>query len=263
MEHPLNDVERQRVHFESIAATYYDKRQDPAHLLFKSVMWQHFLKHLPEITSAPHLNVLEPMCGYSEGYKILTQHTKATITYTGFDYSQKLVELGKATHPNQNIFFQDVTTFHPEQIYDVIILIGGLHHVHKHTADVVKNLSKGLRQGGHFIVLEPTYGNQLFGKIRKKIYEKSDFFDAETEQDFAVTELNAHFLREGLSLKRQTYPGLLPYVLYYNPDVFPLLNIGGGVLVKLLTMLEKPFWSTRLAKFFSFATLSCWQKNGM
>ena len=99
MEHPLNDVERQRVHFESIAATYYDKRQDPAHLLFKSVMWQHFLKHLPEITSAPHLNVLEPMCGYSEGYKILTQHTKATITYTGFDYSQKLVELGKATHP--------------------------------------------------------------------------------------------------------------------------------------------------------------------
>ena len=69
-----------------------------------------------------------------------------------------------------------------------------------------------------------------------------------------------HFKDAGYEKVDEVYPGLLAYVLYYNPDAFPALNIGGGSLVRLLFCLDRLFWTTWVGRKMSFATMSLWRR---
>ena len=114
------------------------------------------------------------------------------------------------------------------KLYDIIILIAGLHHVPFHAPESVRRLVTALKPGGFFISLEPTSGNIIARKAREYIYKKNSLFDAETERDFSVNELCRMFEIAGLEKTYISFPGLLSYVLYYNPDAFPALNCGGA-----------------------------------
>lgn len=254
-----DDVARQRQHFEQISGRYLRSRQHANHLLFKKLFWHEFLKGSP--FPSRRLDVLEAMCGYAEGRKILQDYGGLDIEYTGFDYSEPLVDHVRNTDPSLNVSLQDVTRFEPDRLYDVVILIGGLHHVPKHVASVIGRLNAALRAGGFFISLEPTHNNILFRTIREYIYRRNSLFDAETEQAFELAQLNDYFRRNKFRLVRQIYPGLLAYVLYYNPDAFPRLNVGGESVVKMIFGLEKCFYTNVIGRKLSFATLSLWQKE--
>jgi len=58
------------------------------------------------------------------------------------------------------------------------------------------------------------------------------------------------------------YPGLLAYVLYYNPDAFPGLDRGGSAGVRLAWTLDRPLIGTALGRLLSFCTLSLWERPG-
>ena len=142
-------------------------------------------------------------------------------------------------------------------------MLGGLHHVPSHAVQVVHNLSYALKPGGVFISLEPTDGNPGLAWVRRRIYQHNTLFDEETERSFPISEYFEMFERSGLQLLDGVYPGLLAYVLYYNPDAFPFLNIGGPGMVRAIWGLETPFRRSALGRMFSFATLSLWQKPGV
>jgi len=255
----LNDIERQRKHFNAIAERYRQARSHPNHLRLKDLIWASTLDAAPTPRARP-LKVLEPMCGYAEGYDIVAKYLSDDISYSGFDYSSTVTDYLQAQHPDRDILCADATRFESDDVWDVIILIGGLHHVPAYAADVVDRLAKCLAPGGIFINLEPTSGNPLFRWVRERIYQSNTLFDEETERAFEVSELAALFSANGLEPVDQLYPGLLAYVLYYNPDAFPHLNVGTPSLVSFLVNLEKWSWRTALARWFSFATLSLWQK---
>jgi hypothetical protein len=122
-------------------------------------------------------------------------------------------------------------------------------------------IADAMMPGGYFINFEPAHDNFLFRKIRKYIYEKNSLFDAETECAYDLEELNRFYSRAGLNLVDQMYPGLLGYILYYNPDAFPWLNMGTESWVRWLFRLEKYFYRTRVGKRMSFATLSLLKKE--
>ncbi len=254
----MDDIEQQRRHFESIAGKYLQSRGHPNHLLEKELIWRGFLR---DKTFANPLRVLEPMCGYAEGKHILAHYSGARIDYTGFDFSATLVEHARKTDPNANVFVQDVTTYEPgDKRYDLIILIGGLHHVYRHAQDVIGRLGRALVPGGRFINFEPTQNNALFRAVRKRIYRRNTLFDADTEQAFDLDELNNLFRGNGFVLEDQIYPGLLSYILYYNPDAFPALNVGGTGAVRLLHRFDSWCFRNWIGRKFSFATLSMWRK---
>lgn len=257
----MDPIEKQRAHFDGIATKYFESRKNSNHLIFKSLLWDFFLRDNKKLLIKTDLNVLEPMCGYGEGRKIITTHVTPDFKYTGFDYSANLVEAIKAEDPDINISVADVTKFNVEEEFDLIILIGGLHHVYKYTEDVVERLRRALKSGGYLINFEPTHNNWIFRKIRENIYHQNNFFDQETEQGFELDELNAVFKNSGFKLIDQVYLGILAYILYYNPDAFPKLNLGGGGIVKTLFNLEKNFYRGYLARKFSFATLTLWKKE--
>jgi SAM-dependent methyltransferase len=255
-------VERQARHFDSIADTYGVARRHPNHLQFKELMWREFFSHVALPARTP-LRVLEAMCGFADGYDILTEFAGVTIRYEGFDYSEKVVQDMCARRPGLKLWREDITRYDPQAgAYDVILVLGGLHHVPDWSADIVGRLASSLRPGGLFISLEPTHGNPLARLVRERIYRRNRLFDAETERAFSVAELEAMFVRAGLEPEHRTYPGLLAYVLYYNPDAFPGLNLGGTRAVNALFALERPFMDTRIGKWLSFATLAAWRSPG-
>ncbi|MBB5445178.1 MULTISPECIES: class I SAM-dependent methyltransferase [unclassified Paraburkholderia] len=256
-----NSVEQQRQHFNEISEKYFSARKDPNHLLLKELIWKNFLSRNKRI--APEIRrVLEPMCGMAEGYDILSKHLIEHMEYHGFDYSEKMVEFAKEVRPTLFIEWDDVTSFKAsDNPYDMIILIGGLHHVYSRAPEVIKNLAQSLRSGGYFINFEPTQNNWLTRFVRNRIYKSNDIFDEDTEQGFDYSDLDRYFREAGYTKVDQVYPGLSAYVLYYNPDAFPLLNIGGKAAVRFLFALDRLFWGNLIGRKLSFATMSLWKKS--
>lgn len=253
-------VMQQISHFDAIAGEYYAARRAPNHLLLKQLMWRHFFHHCSLPVSAS-TNVLEAMCGFAEGKSLLEAHLPSRISYSGFDYSGRVIDALRAMHPEINVWHEDVTTFRPTgRQYDIVILLGGLHHVPDHAKTVVAQLASCIKPGGHFISLEPTNGNPFFRLARELIYRRNKIFDAATERAFSHDELMAMFKSAGLTLVESQYPGLLAYVLYYNPDAFPRLNIGGSAAVRTVFALDRLFIRSRIGRLLSFATLSLWRK---
>jgi SAM-dependent methyltransferase len=254
-------LERQAAHFDRIAETYLRSRQHRNHLTLKDLMWREFLDD-KQCLKKEGLRILEPMCGFADGRTILSAHLGTTFDYRGFDYSGAVVDRLRELEPDIAVSYQDVTQFEADAAYDVIILLGGLHHVPSHAVQVVRNLAGALKPGGYFINLEPTDGNRGLAWVRRWIYRRNKLFDEETERSFPISEYYGMFERTGLRLVDGFYPGLLAYVLYYNPDAFPLLNIGGPGMVRAIWGLERPFRRSAIGRMFSFATLSLWRKPG-
>jgi len=257
----MDDIVHQREHFESISKIYQESRNDAKHLFLKKHMWDVFLKDIP-FPSSEKLNVLEAMCVAADFYGILRERLgDDSFSFDAFDYPENMVTFAQKENPGIKVWNQDVTTFCAPESYDIICIIGGLHHVHWHTDMVLHNISCSLRTGGLFINSEPTHNNPLFSIIRQSIYRKNSFFDNETERGFATAELNTSAQSHGLRLVHQLYHGLLAYCLWYNPGAFPLLNIGSQQFVEKYILLEAKLWGSKLARFFSFATLSCYRKE--
>ncbi|MDH3380600.1 MAG: class I SAM-dependent methyltransferase, partial [Gammaproteobacteria bacterium] len=252
-------IERQKEHFDKIADRYYLARRQDKHLLLKNLMWKGFLSDKQYI-SRDGLRVLEAMCGFADGKHIIENNLGISVNYTGFDYSSTVVQKLRLEKPDLNVYQQDITEFSSNAEFDLIILLGGLHHVPDYAESAIKHLTACLVPGGYFLNLEPTHGNQIFKKIRELIYSRNHLFDEETEEAFSVEELKNLFLSAGLRMVDISFPGLLSYVLYYNPDAFPSLNIGGNRMIKATYAFDRLWMRNWIGKTLSFATLSLWQK---
>ncbi len=254
-------VEQQREHFNGISEQYFQARKHPNHLVLKDLIWKNFLERNAKIAHEV-TRVLEPMCGMAEGHEILSKNLKSDFAYLGFDYSENMVEIARKRKPALKIEWNDVTTFQAkDDLFDFIFLIGGLHHVYSRTPEVLNSLAKSLRSGGYFLSFEPPHNNWLTRYVRQRIYKSNDIFDADTEQVFEYVDLDQHFKHAGFKKVDEVYPGLLAYVLYYNPDAFPMLNVGGTFLVKTLFAIDRFFWNNWFGRKLSFATISLWRRN--
>jgi SAM-dependent methyltransferase len=252
-------VERQRHHFNSVARRYQTSREHINHKTLKKAIWESFFNR-GKIDATKVSSVIEPMCGMSEAYVIIEKNLKKKISYLGFDYSNEMVTLSQKANPTLNIMCADVTNFSTDQKFDMVVIIGGLHHVHGHVEKVLHLMKNILRPEGYFLSFEPTSNNAMFRAIRERIYRRNDLFDAETERGFEYVELCQIFESVGFKKVDEVFPGLLAYILYYNPDAFPSLNFGHPNLAKLLFSLDRLIWTSYLGRKLSFATISLWQK---
>lgn len=258
----MDDLTHQRTHFESVAKHYTDARRSPRHQLLKRMMWRKAFsdKVLGRLPKDRPIRVLEPMCGTCEGRKILEEQINTEIDYFGFDYAPTMVAMAREEYPDAEIVEADVTTFEPDPgVYDLVMIVGSLHHVARHAAQTVERLSKGLAPGGLFIAAEPTHNNPVFRSIREGIYRNNDSFDAETERGFTTRELDEMFIAAGLRPFHKTYPTLLAYILWGNPEAFPALDRGPVGLVRAYASAESVLWSTPIAKYLGFGTFAVYE----
>ena len=255
-----NLIERQREHFNSIAAHYQAARGGTNYVYLNHLLWGALLKDIDRFRNRP-VKVLEPMCGFGDGFFIVKNFLSDQLTYSGYDYSDAVIGMVRQQNPSLNVWQADATKYDPpSSIFDIVIIIGGLHHVFRHAPEIVAKCARALTPSGLFISFEPTYGNRITRSVRERIYRTNSLFDADTERSFAVSELLNMFRSAGLFPYKIAYPGLLSYVLYFNPDAFPSLSIGGTTCVKALFSVDRLIYRGRIGRFFSFATLSIWEK---
>ncbi|MDR1379562.1 MAG: methyltransferase domain-containing protein [Synergistaceae bacterium] len=254
-------VQHQQEHFDKIAREYHEARDNPRSDLLKKNIWKAAFRNARLWNLSDPVKVLEAMCGSADGYKILQDNLRLDFEYHGFDYSKEMIHYAQKKYPFLSFSIQDVTSYISEETYDLIILIGGLHHVYSNVDRAIRNLSGVLKKGGIFINFEPTNNNYFLKKIRSSIYKNNALFDDSTEKAFETPELRRLFLNHDLKAIDTLYPGLLAYILWYNPDAFPFLNHGYLKMVSLLSSLEdRCLWRTCLAYYMSFATLTIYKK---
>lgn len=257
----MNDIQRQQEHFNLVAEEYFRSRSSERAQFICRTLLEYLVENSPLKTMFDQdVLILDAMCGFANNLDLLRQVLPSNFTYEAFDYSDKIVEFAKSNHPEAYIYCQDICKLDQKDKYDIVILIGGLHHVYSNINIALNNIQNALKQSGYFINFEPTHNNIITKAIREYTYKHDDFFDETTEKDFTTDELNSLMADANLRPVFQFYPGLLAYVLWYNPDVFPKLNIGSMPFVKFYVNIEKKIWSTRFSRFFSFATYSLFQK---
>jgi len=266
-------LRRQREHFESVAGDYSSVRlSDANYSNFKRMLWEYVFKDI-RMSRAGAMSVLEAMCGLCDGLDILCENNIPISSYSAFDYSDAMVSKSLDLIPSKaerygisidsmKVGFADICSFETSTKYDLVILLGGLHHVYAHTDLALKRIAASLKKGGLFINFEPTHSNPLAQSVREKIYSSNDFFDAQTESGFRLKDYNRFILSSGFRIKKQVYPGLLLYCLFYNPDAFTSLPVLPKQMMKFLFKLESSIYTSPLARYLSFATVTVAEYSG-
>ncbi|MBG52053.1 MAG: hypothetical protein CML99_06485 [Rhodobiaceae bacterium] len=258
----MDGIQQQREHFETQAEQYLKARESPRHIYLKNEMWRALLSD-DLVASLPQdrpIRMLEPMCGACDGRMIIEDQLGYQVDYAGFDYSPAMVATARGRFPEANIWEQDVTKFEADAQFDLIMLVGALHHVAEHAESVVAKLSASLAPGGIFVLSEPVHNNPVFRLVREAIYKRNDSFDFETERGFTTAELREIFTSAGMETVKEIYPSMLAYVLWGCPEAFPALDKGPMSLVRSYVALERLFWGSLPAKYLTFGMFSAYRK---
>ncbi|KAF2074624.1 hypothetical protein CYY_004063 [Polysphondylium violaceum] len=120
--------------------------------------WGIFVSHLPK--SLQGMNVLELGCGSGNSASFLVEEGANHVT--GYDISQKMIELAKKSNEkNKNTTFEvkDLETLQlPEQEYDLVLSLYTFHYIFNYEG-LIQTIAKSLKPGGKlvFFVEHPVF----------------------------------------------------------------------------------------------------------
>lgn len=258
-------------HFDVLSAIYLETRGKDANFrLYKKMLWEFVFARVRSYFPTS-CSVLEAMCGSADGLEILTENRIVFTSYHAFDLSMIMAEaanrkiektraLGFHIGVPRAVFVADICTEFTLKKFDMIILLGGLHHVFYRSEEVVKKIYESLSPAGIFVNIEPTHSNYIMEQIRAWIYLKNSFFDEKTEAGFELNKYNLMLRKTGFHIINQCFPGLLLYSALYNPDAFGQLPRIPQPILKMAFLLESSVYYSNMARFLSFATLTICQR---
>ncbi len=152
---------RDRDLFNRIARDYCGKDLRPAQRFARA---HRLHQTLVAVGSKPRISMLEVGCGagFSAAY-LKGRYDR----YCGVDHSEALIAYAQHhnAEPKANFEVSDVATFKPERHFDLIFMIGVLHHL-SNPVEVLMRLKTFLEPGGILVVNEPQDSNPLIGAVR-------------------------------------------------------------------------------------------------
>lgn len=190
---------RDRELFDAIALKYAKKDIYPPSRRARALR---FVQTLNKIHLNNQSDILEVGCGAGFTAEYLRGRYG---TYTGLDYSQELILSAQQRNRFSNASFQtaDFFDYQTDHLYDVIFMIGVLHHMSDLPAALEKCLYL-LKPGGFLVVNEPQDANPLFQYLRQVRTKMDKSYSAEQEQ-LDEAQLLKLFRSSGF-LKTLSYP---------------------------------------------------------
>lgn len=180
----------QRQHFERIHSDYVEAYDDEFSLFYKrALIYRRIALCLNSIPKSK-LNLLEVACGSGMNSEELKKLTVQPLHLVGVDISAAAVQEFKSRHGLNSAFEYDFTRENinvPNGPFDVILILGGIHHMIKSLDHVFHNLHANLVDDGTVIFVEP---NRLFlNPIRQWWYRRDAYFDGDNEAAIDHQEL--------------------------------------------------------------------------
>lgn len=161
------------------------------------------------------LDVLEAMCGTGQ---VVEHLLPRGANVTGLDISSEMMGIFKKRFPDSKqvcaSFFDNGL---PAQSFDVVVMNGGLHHIHPDVDRAVDEVYRLLRPGGYFCFADPHKGS--FPDIIRKIWYR---YDSTFEKNEEAIDLNALESKNAKRFKfiSKSYQGNLAFLLVYNSMIF-------------------------------------------
>ena len=204
-------------------------------------------------------SVCELCCGSGENSKKILQKYN-DIELVGFDLSIKAVNdfkslLGKIAY-EQDIQ-SPITNF--DNSFDVIFVLGGIHHCTKNLNGVFENISRMLRPDGVFIMHEPN--SKFFLEPIRKIWYKSDgLFDHESEHALNHEELIKFAGIYGFEQTSLEYTGGPGFFFILQSMILRVPKKIKNLLSPFFFLLES-IWDKQNSPYLNNTFISIWTKR--
>ena len=243
----------QRQHYNRIAADYEAQYGDPDGLTYRErFLYEPMLAGL----DLERRSVLEALSGSGHATSYLLTNKKALVT--GLDISEQAIESFKRRWPQCQAICAPITESGlPDESFDCIVVVMGLHHLHPNLSDALREIHRLLRKGGSFCFTEPHRGS-AFSSLRALWYRHDPLF-AENEEALDIEALK-HEFENLFEFRMEQHVGSVAYLLVLNSMIFRaplwLKRIYSPTLMRLEKMLSG-FHSRTL----SLGVICQWQKK--
>jgi ubiquinone/menaquinone biosynthesis C-methylase UbiE len=200
------------------------------------------------------MKVLEAMCGSGQttGYLLARG-----ATVTALDISAQSIESFTERWPQCKAVCASILDSGLESnSVDCAVVMAGLHHLHPHVGDAIRELHRVLKPGGYLCMWEPHSGS-LPDLMRKWWYRHDSMF-AENEASLDFASIKNEF--SGLfSWEKEHFIGNFAYLLVLNSLIFrvplKLKRVYTPVLMKL-----EPVINRFQGRLLSCVALAQWRK---
>jgi len=209
------DADRQREHYQRIAASYVENINYPHTKVYSSYLDRVFLDAFAGIELG---TVAELCCGQGEAATLLGARVGRGI---GIDISPAMLEAAVRDHTDSPFAFaQGDATRLPlrDGAFDCVVMSGGIHHVNDRR-QLFAEVARILRPGGALVWREPVDDFALWRWLRAVIYHAAPGLDAETESPLTYNGTVPQLAEAGLRLEIWRPCGFLGFCLLMNSDV--------------------------------------------
>lgn len=160
--HSLTEHEKKdKALFDAISSKYLEKDLAPQ----SSIARKHrLLSSLKGVNFNENTRVLEVGCGAGFSVKYLDKPYSA---YVGVDYSQELIDYANQfnSSPKAQFICANIKEYQPEEKFDIIFMIGVLHHFDD-MHGILAHIVSFLKPGGVMVANEPQSSNPLIQGLR-------------------------------------------------------------------------------------------------
>lgn len=206
------NVELQQLHYDRLDTNYERHYGDSCSRSYR----ERFINE--PMFAGLHLDgeqVLEAMCGSGQmtGY-LLSKGARVT----GLDVSPRQMSSFIANWPSAeakcaSIFESNIAG----ESFDLVGVVGGLHHLHPNCAAGIAEIHRLLKPGGYFCFAEPHKGS-LPDAVRKLWYRYDKLF-APNEASIDLDQLKAQFAGK-FDFQNEKYLGNIAYLFVLNSMIF-------------------------------------------
>lgn len=243
----------QRQHYNRIAADYEAQYGDPDGLVYREkFLYEPLLAGL----DLEGRNVLEALSGSGHATEYLLKQKKALVT--GLDISDEAIASFKERWPGCEAICASITDSGlPAESFDCIVVVMGLHHLHPHLSEALREIHRLLRKGGTFCFTEP-HLDSGFNRFRKMWYRRDSLF-AENEESLDIDALKKEFA-ELFDYKVEKYVGSVAYLLVLNSMIFRVPLWLKRIYSPAVILLERAV-SLIHSRTISLAVICQWEKK--
>jgi len=199
--------------------------------------------------------VLEAMCGGGQVTEYLLEKQARVV---GLDISPSQTAYFQRRHARAEVICASMLNSGiKDESFDVVAIVGGIHHLPPHGSETIREIHRILKTGGYFCFAEPH--SESLAEMPRKMWYKRDSLFAANEAAINMSELRGEFA-EMFDFNTEIYLGNVAYLLVLNSMVFRvphrLKSLYSPALVKLETVLNQV-----LGKPFSCLVAAQWRKK--
>jgi SAM-dependent methyltransferase len=198
---PVTD--RDRALFNPIAARYCAK---DLHRASRPARRLRLEQTLDAVSPPADADLLEIGCGAGHAASYLAGRYR---TFTGIDHAEELIAYSREFHAGPGVGFEavDLADYRTDRRFDVVFLIGVLHHFEDPEAMMTRAVEL-LAPGGWLVANEPQPGNLLI-HLARQVRKRVDRGYSADQAELSLQEIGGLYRRAGLTDLRILPQGLL------------------------------------------------------